>query len=104
MKSILIIDTPTRCYDCPLYTSIGDEDDLADEYGFCDDRNILKQKEAQEKIRFDAKPEWCPLRHPLKEVSSDFYIYDTRYLFDHLDREIELLKGAKDFVKAREEK
>lgn len=58
MKSILIFDTPTRCYDCPLYTSIGD----ADEYGFCDDRNILNQEEAQEKIRFDEKPKWCPLR------------------------------------------
>lgn len=99
MKSILIIETPTRCYDCPLFTSIDD----SDEYGFCDDRNILKQEEAQEKIRFNQKPKWCPLRHPLKEVSSDFYIYDTRYLFDHLDREIELMKGTKDFVKAREE-
>ena len=63
MKSILIFDTPTRCYDCPLYTSIDD----ADEYGFCDDRNILGQEEAQEKIRFDEKPTWCPLR-PLPEI------------------------------------
>ena len=62
MKSILIFDTPTRCFDCPLYTSISYEDGSADEYGFCDDRNILNQKEAQEKIRFDAKPEWCPLK------------------------------------------
>ena len=61
-KSILVIDTPTRCYDCPLYTSIGDEDGCADEYGFCDDRNILNQKEAQDKIRFDEKPTWCPLK------------------------------------------
>ena len=64
-KSILVIDTPTRCFDCPLYTSIGYEDDCT-EYGFCDDRNILNQKEAQEKIRFDEKPTWCPLR-PLPE-------------------------------------
>ena len=60
-KSILVIDTPNDCYDCPLYTSIGYEDGSADEYGFCDDRNILKQEEAQEKIRFDEKPKWCPL-------------------------------------------
>lgn len=58
MKAVIVFDMPTRCYDCPLYTSIDD----ADEYGFCDDRNILKQKEAQEKIRFDEKPKWCPLR------------------------------------------
>lgn len=101
MKSILIFDTPTRCYDCPLYTSIDEG-----EYGFCDDRNILKQKEAQEKIRFDEKPKWCLLSHPLKLVSSDFYIYDRKYLLDNLDREIDLLKGAKafkEFMKARED-
>ncbi len=62
MKAVLVIDMPTRCYDCPLYTSIADEDCLASEYGFCDDRNILKLKEAQDKIRFDEKPTWCPLR------------------------------------------
>ena len=71
MKSILIIDTPTRCYDCPIFTSIDDEDGFDNEYGFCDDRNILKQKEAQEKIRFDRKPKWCPLRQmPDKAVET----------------------------------
>ena len=73
MKSILIIDTPTRCYDCPLYTSIADEVGLASEYGFCDDRNILKQKEAQEKIRFDEKPKWCPLRPLPHKLQADWY-------------------------------
>ena len=105
-KVILVIDTPTRCFDCPLYTSIGDEDGSVDEYGFCDDRNILNQKEAQEKIRFDEKPTWCPLKHPLKEVSNDFYIYDTEYLFKNLDREIDLLKSAerfKEYMRNREE-
>ena len=68
MKSILIIDTPTRCYDCPLFTD--DEDDC--HYGFCDNRNILKQKEAQEKVRFNEKPTWCPLRPlPKEEESAD---------------------------------
>ena len=79
MKSILIIDTPTRCYDCPLYTSIDDDDNDDCEYGFCDDRNILKQKEAQEKIRFDGKPSWCPLR-PLPEKKGkhgELHEYDT---------------------------
>lgn len=67
MKSILIFDTPTRCYDCPLYTPI-------DEYGFCDDRNILGQEEAQEMIRFDEKPTWCPLRPlPQKLDANDWH-------------------------------
>ena len=69
MKSILIFDTPTRCYDCPLYTSIDD----ADDYGFCDDRNILKQKEAQEKIRFNKKPDWCPLKSLPQKKNTDFH-------------------------------
>lgn len=69
MKTVLVIDMPTRCYDCPLYTPI---DDFADEYGFCDDRNILKQKEAQEKIRFDEKPIWCPLRPLPQKTYAEF--------------------------------
>lgn len=72
MKSILIIDTPTRCFDCPLFTD--DEDDC--HYGFCDNRNILKQKEAQEKVRFNEKPTWCPLR-PLSSFKA-VDLNDTR--------------------------
>jgi len=71
MKSILIIDTPTRCFDCPLFTD--DEDDC--HYGFCDNRNILKQKEAQEKVRFNEKPTWCPLK-PLPEPKDIGYPND----------------------------
>lgn len=68
MKSILIFDAPTRCYDCPLYTSIDEG-----EYGFCDDRNILNQKEAQEKIRFNKKPGWCPLKSLPQKKNTDFH-------------------------------
>lgn len=74
MKSILIIDTPTRCFDCPLFTD--DEDDC--HYGFCDNRNILKQKEAQEKVRFNEKPTWCPLR-PLPQKIYAVYRGDYEY-------------------------
>ena len=92
-KSILVIDTPTNCYECPLiyWGNIGGWN-CKPTRALLDDAN--------------KKPEWCPLRHPLKEVSSDFYIYDRKYLFDNLDREIDLLKGAKafeEFMKAREE-
>lgn len=80
MQSILIFDTPTRCYDCPLFTSIGfDDDNDYCEYGFCDDRNILKQKEAQEKIRFDEKPKWCPLR-PLPNRKEDLHYPCNEYV------------------------
>ena len=59
MKAILVIDMPTKCWDCPLFTY---DSDFYSEYGFCDDRNKLKLKEGGEKIRFDEKPTWCPLR------------------------------------------
>lgn len=78
MKAVLVIDMPTRCYDCPLYTSIADEVGLASEYGFCDDRNILKLKEAQDKIRFDEKPTWCPLR-PLPDRENPTRLKDGTY-------------------------
>ena len=45
---------------------------------------------------------YCPLKHPLKHASSDFYIYDTKYLMDNLDREINLLKGTKAFIEFME--
>lgn len=93
MQSILIIDTPKNCPDCQL---------MAD--GWC--YGIPSREEVQGKIKYLKRPSWCPLRHPLKAVSNDFYIYDRKYLLDNLDREIDLLKGAKafeEFMKAREE-
>ena len=87
-KSILVIDTPNDCYECPCYDHEG---------GIC---------QASHNWKTD-RENGCPLSHPLKRVSNDFYIYDRKYLFDHLEREIDLLKGTKafeEFMKAREEK
>lgn len=47
-------------------------------------------------------PSWCPSNHPLKAVSNDFYLYDRKYLMDHLDREIRLLKAVKRFEEKKE--
>lgn len=91
-KSILVIDTPKDCGHCLLSD-------------FIDGDSCLCRK-ADRKSKSNEKPNWCPLRHSLKDVSSEFYIYDRQYLFDNLDREIDLLKGAKafeEFMKAREE-
>lgn len=82
MKAILVIDMPTVCVECPLCSD-----------GHCDVLGVDLEDV------FNQKHERCPLSHPLKRVSNDFYIYDTRYLFDHLDRERELMRSAKDFVK-----
>lgn len=92
MKSILVIETPTNCYECPCSN---------EGCYLCQINRRQLEDDFQER-----RPSWCPLSHPLKRVSNDFYIYDRKYLFDHLEREIDLLKGTKafeEFMKAREE-
>lgn len=94
-KVILVIDKPKTCLDCPVCTlDEMDGDYICGKTGKCVEEY------------FDKKPSWCPLIHPLKEVSNDFYIYDTEYLFKHLDREIDLLKSTerfKEYMRNREE-
>lgn len=91
-KSILVIETPKVCYVCP-----------------CSDEGCYLCQISRRQLEDDfqeRRPSWCPLRHPLKEVSNDFYIYDRKFLFDHLNEEIAILKGTKafkEFMKAREE-
>ena len=87
-KVIFIFDRPKECCECPCF----------DESDYC---KAMDEPAPSEGIRND-----CPLRHPLKEVSNDFYIYDTEYLFKNLDREIDLLKSTerfKEYMRNREE-
>ena len=84
---------PDCCNNCPCYDGMEDR-------SCC---NVLG-----EDMRFASYGRLgnCPLIHPLKEVSNDFYIYDTEYLFKNLDREIDLLKSAerfKEYMRNREE-
>lgn len=74
MKAILVIDKQESCADCLLNI----------------DSLCAGTREPIHSIG-------CPLKHPLKSVDNDFYIYDRRYLFDNLDREIKLLMSAKRF-------
>lgn len=93
MKKIAIIDEPKSCASCPLL-------DMGYALDMC--KLSKRQVTTMESISI---PKWCELRHPLKEVSNDFYIYDRKYLFAHLDQEIDLLKGTKAFeelMKAKE--
>ena len=87
MKAILLIDMPKNCLDCPL--NIPSYDDDFEEIMIC---NATKLESHYGEI-----PSWCPLKHPLKEVSNDFYIYDANYLFANLDREISNLKSTERF-------
>ena len=98
MKAVLVIDMPSRCFGCKLHRVIYGENENEFMVFCCPLRRPVND--------LDKRPSWCPLSHPLKSVSNDFYIYDRKYLFAHLDREIGLLKGTKafeEFMKARED-
>ena len=64
MKSVLVIDTPTTCTDCPCYDYI---------HGVC--ANTHKDCE----LRKQAKPSWCPLR-PLPNRKEDLHYPCNEYL------------------------
>lgn len=62
MKSILIIETPTRCYDCPCYY---------------EDRDMCEV--VYKKAKADSgRPSWCPLR-PLPQKIYAMYRGDYEY-------------------------
>lgn len=89
---ILLIDVDS-CYFCPCSSA---------EVGWLGNitRSVCQVKGEENTVYMDGVsgvPKWCPLSHPLKYVSNEFYIYDTKYLMENLDREIELLKGVKEY-------
>lgn len=86
MKAILVIDMPNDCVYCPCWR-VG-----SDEFPHSDCTAMQRPLTDEEEMN---RPSWCPLKHPLKYASSDFYIYDTQYLLKNLDREYELLKSLK---------
>lgn len=92
MKAVLVIDMPHMCNECPMCSA---------DTGFLGDitRSECRIANRDNLVYLDGMevPEWCPLIHSLKYVSKDFYIYDTKYLMENLDREYELLKGVKQY-------
>lgn len=92
MKAILVIDMPSDCNHCQFA-------DFSNGQWEC---NQHKGGRIGESMKICSTPSWCPLEHPLKYVSNDFYIYDTKYLMANLDREINLLKGTKAFEEIME--
>ena len=62
-KSILVIDTPENCFDCPLC--------INDEYGLSL-KCCLKYKEYVDK---KGKPNWCPL----KQLPEKYDVENARY-------------------------
>ena len=68
-KSILIIDTPLRCYDCPSYKG-----SIRGEMCYVAG-NTLTTSELFDTTK---KPDWCPLRPvPEKQIYYTFNDYDN---------------------------
>lgn len=67
-KSVLVIDTPKNCYDCPFGTEYcGDPEyegccELAD----CLDYDVILMTEEHYDYESKSRPDWCPLK-PLPE-------------------------------------
>lgn len=69
MKALLKFEMPEKCCDCPLFLW-DEEDDFEGEYGFCDKYSKIKQFRGM--VKWDEKPDWCPLI-PLPEPYRGYY-------------------------------
>ena len=77
MKSILIIETPNDCYDCPCYYEDRD---------MCE---VLNRKAKAD----SGKPSWCPLK-PLPKENEVVYYNDYQFGFQQGFNEcLEMIKG-----------
>ena len=70
-KSVLVIDTPESCYDCPFGTAYCGELEYA---GYCEladclDYDVILMTEEHYDCESKSRPDWCPLK-PLPEKST----------------------------------
>ena len=92
MKAILVIDMPIRCEDCICYRQ--------PKYEYIGDCGVtLRPLTSAERVN---RPSWCPLRpvHSLKSGGKDYIIYERQFLYDNLDREIEMMKKGKEIYES----
>ena len=69
-NTILRMNEPKTCLDCHVCSLDQiDGDYICGKTGKCVEEY------------FDKKPNWCPLNHPLKEISDYLYLY----VYKHLD-------------------
>lgn len=67
-KSVLVLDTPTNCYDCPFgtgYCSDLEYEGLC-ELADCLDYDVILMTEEHYDCESKSRPDWCPLK-PLPE-------------------------------------
>ena len=67
-KSVLVIDTPENCYDCPFGISYCGELEYEGlcELADCLDYDVILMTEEHYDCESKSRPEWCPLK-PLPE-------------------------------------
>lgn len=70
-KSVLVIDAPENCYDCPFGTSYCGELEYV---GYCEladclDYDVILMTEEHYDYESKSRPKWCPLK-PLPEKST----------------------------------
>lgn len=70
-KSVLVIDTPENCYDCPFGTEYCGNLEYA---GYCEladclDCDVILITEEHYDCESKSRPDWCPLK-PLPEKST----------------------------------
>lgn len=67
-KSVLVIDTPENCYDCPFGTAYCGELEYEGlcELADCLDCDVILMTEEHYDCESKSRPDWCPLK-PLPE-------------------------------------
>lgn len=63
-KSIVILETPNRCFDCPCYKGYMQHDKCR-----------ILEKELSEETLWYGKPDWCPM-FSIPERSNDAHKWD----------------------------
>lgn len=80
-KSVLVIDTPKNCYDCPFGSAYCDEFGYV---GYCEiadclHYDVILMTEEHYDCESKSRPDWCPLK-PLPEKMKVTGIYNYAYL------------------------
>ena len=73
-KSVLVIDTPENCYDCPFGTAYCGELEYV---GYCElagclDYDVILMTEEHYDCESKSRSDWCPLK-PLPEEKEEEY-------------------------------
>lgn len=83
-KSVLVLDTPKNCYDCPFGTEYCGDSEYE---GYCElaeclDSDMRLITEEHYDCESESRPEWCPLK-PLPEKDNFDDLYDEYYTGYH---------------------